>query len=80
MIEGIKNKVFVPIGDFLLGRIMSKKLTVFFIAFFLLLAGYVTGTEWKEIAIVYMATQGGVDATAQIAKIFTKKELDEEQP
>ena len=65
-IERAHKKVFVPFGDLLLGKLMSKKLTVFLIATFFTIQAYLTGAEWVTVAQWYFASQGLVDVVTVI--------------
>ena len=69
-IDRTHKKLIVPLGDFLLGKLMSKKLTVFLIATVFTIKLILTGAEWVEVAKWYFGAQGAVDvATALRAKI-----------
>lgn len=57
----LDKKVVKPLGDFLLGKLMSKKLTVFLIATIFAVKLVLTGAEWVEVAKWYFASQGAVD-------------------
>ena len=50
------GKKLKPIVDFLLGKTMSKKLTVFIIATIALFTDKLTGLEWTSLAILYIST------------------------
>lgn len=53
-IQKVKEKVITPIVDLILGKTMSKKLTVFIIASIALFQSKLTGTEWTVIAGIYV--------------------------
>ena len=77
LVKGTHKKVVVPLGDLLLGRVMSKKLTVFFIATAFVLAKYLDGPEWVEVAKWYFGTQGAVDVTtAAVTHLKPKNKID----
>jgi len=73
-VERVHKKVITPFADLLLGRIMSKKLTVFLIATIFALKLILTGPEWVEVAKWYFMSQGAVDVAGVIMK--TKKAHD----
>lgn len=74
-IDKAHKKVFIPLGDLLLGKLMSKKLTVFIIATFFTINAYLTGAEWVIVAEWYFASQGLVD----IAKVIKGKPKTEDE-
>lgn len=70
--ETVKNahqKMVVPIVDLILGKTMSKKLLVFFVATMFIIFKHIEGTEWIEVAKWYFGAQGAVD----VAEAFTGK-------
>jgi len=54
--------------DKLLSWTISKKLTVFFIATFLIFQGKIDGKEWVYISLMYIGTQGAIDLYNRIKK------------
>ena len=52
--------------DQLLGHWISKKLLVLMIATLLSIFGNLTSHDWMTIAIVYLSSQGVVDAVRQL--------------
>ncbi len=65
-IDRAHRKVFVPLGDLLLGKLMSKKLTVFIMATIFILRGLLDGDQWVTVAQWYIAGQTFVDVTGVI--------------
>ncbi len=65
-INRLHKKVMLPLGDLLLGKLISKKLTVFIIATIFILRGFLDGEQWVTIAEWYIGTQGVVDVTRVI--------------
>ena len=47
--------------DRFLNSWVSKKLSVFIVATVLALVGRLGGSEWANVAIVYIGTQGAID-------------------
>lgn len=54
--------------DKVLSLYISKKLTVFLIATILVVTTKISGVEWVNIAIVYIGTQGVIDAIVKLRK------------
>ena len=52
--------------DKFLNRFISKKLTVFIIACLFIWLGKIEGTQWVNIAIVYIGSQAAVDMMAKL--------------
>lgn len=52
--------------DAFLNSWVSKKLMVFCVATGLALSGSIQGSEWVNIAIVYIGTQGAIDAIVRL--------------
>ena len=52
--------------DQILNSWISKKLMVFIVACFGLFSGTLTSAEWVNIAMVYLGTQGAIDAVMQL--------------
>lgn len=55
------KKTVVPVVDLILGRTMSKKLMVLFIASWFLFKEYLTGEQWVTVASWYVGAQAVVD-------------------
>jgi hypothetical protein len=53
-IDVVRDKVVRPFVDFVLGRTMSKKLTVFIVATVALWQDLISGTEWSVFAGIYV--------------------------
>ena len=54
--------------DKILTLYVSKKLTVFLIATLLVAFSRISGAEWVNIAVVYIGTQGVIDAVVKLRK------------
>mgnify|MGYP003383830870 CR=1 FL=1 len=54
--------------DKILSLYISKKLIVFLIATGLVISAKISGAEWINIAIVYIGTQGVIDAIVKLRK------------
>ena len=52
--------------DKFLNSWISKKLSVFVVACFGLFSGVITDSEWTNIALMYVGTQGAVDIVKQL--------------
>jgi len=52
--------------DKFLNSWISKKLLVFFVASYGLFWGTLTSSEWCNIAIMYIGTQGAIDAVTRL--------------
>ena len=48
------KKIIVPFVDLILGRTMSKKLTVFIVATVALWSNLITGAQWTFISMFYV--------------------------
>jgi len=57
-----------PLIDKLLGIVISKKLTVFFIATIFIILGKLDSTQWVNVAMVYIGSQAAVDLMMQLRK------------
>ena len=53
-LKGFKSKVVTPFVDLILGRTMSKKLTVFLIGTIGWFKGMLTGAEWLILSGIYL--------------------------
>lgn len=65
-IDRLHRKVMLPLGDLLLGKLMSKKLTVFIMACIFISRGFLDGEQWVTIAQWYIGTQGVIDVVKVI--------------
>ncbi len=54
IIDKVQQKAVKPFVDLILGRTMSKKLTVFIVATVALWQELITGTEWSIFAGIYV--------------------------
>jgi len=54
VLDKAHKKIIVPFVDLILGRTMSKKLTVFIVATIALWNNLITGTEWSIFAGIYV--------------------------
>jgi hypothetical protein len=52
--------------DKILNSWVSKKLSVFIVATVLASVGQLDGHEWANIALMYIGTQGAIDAVKQL--------------
>lgn len=52
--------------DAFLNSWISKKLMVLVVASFGLFSGVLTDTEWTNIALMYIGTQGAIDAVIKL--------------
>lgn len=57
-----------PIIDKILSVVISKKLTVFFIATIFIILGKLNSEQWVNIAMVYIGSQAAVDLMIQLRK------------
>jgi len=73
-IKQIVNKVAqIPFIDMVIGKAISKKLTVFFIGTIFLCLGKVESIEWIELAKFYVIGQSAVDFGLAMPKAFNKE-------
>jgi hypothetical protein len=73
IIYTVHRKTTKPFVDLVLGRTMSKKLLVFFIATFFLIRHYLDADQWVTVASWYVGTQAVVDGCMAI--MGNKKDL-----
>lgn len=52
--------------DKILNRFVSKKLTVFVLGCLFLYLGKLDGNQWVNLAMVYIGTQGVIDAVIKL--------------
>ena len=61
-----------PIIDTILNFTISKKLSVFIIATFLVFAQKLTSEQWIDVALMYIGTQGVIDTFAKLIELRRK--------
>jgi urocanate hydratase len=61
-----------PIIDTILNFTISKKLSVFIIATFLVFAQKLTSEQWIDVALMYIGTQGIIDTFAKLIELRRK--------
>ena len=59
--EMVSEKVVTPFVDLILGKTMSKKLMVFFMATAGIMMQHLSSEEWLRIAEIYIGSQAVVD-------------------
>ena len=59
------SEVIKPIFDRLMGKIISRKFTVFSLATLFLYLGSITGEQWVAISLGYIGIQGIADIATQ---------------
>lgn len=59
--------------DLFLSKWLSRKLMVFLIATALTLFGDVQSSDWVNIAIVYIGTEGAIDAVTRLRGFVYKR-------
>jgi hypothetical protein len=57
--------VIKPLADKLMGKIISRKFTVFSLATVFLYLGSITGEQWVAISLGYIGIQGIADIATQ---------------
>jgi len=62
-------KQLTPFIDRILSFTISKKLSVFVVATFLIFADKLNADQWLSVALMYIGTQGAIDI---ITKFLTK--------
>ena len=58
-------KAIKPVVDKLMGKVISRKFTVFSLATVFLYLGNVTGEQWVAISLGYIGIQGVADIATQ---------------
>jgi len=61
-----------PIIDTILNFTISKKLSVFIIATFLVFAQKLTSEQWIDVALMYIGTQGIIDTFSKLIELRRK--------
>lgn len=69
-IKIVHQKTVMPFVDLILGKTMSKKLLVFFIATVYVALKHIDSAEWVDLAKVYIGSQAVVDITEAIKGNF----------
>lgn len=59
------SEVIKPIFDRLMGKVISRKFTVFSLATLFLYLGSITGEQWVVISLGYIGIQGIADIATQ---------------
>ena len=59
------TEVIKPIFDRLMGKVISRKFTVFSLATLFLYLGSITGEQWVAISLGYIGIQGIADIATQ---------------
>ena len=59
------SEVIKPVFDRLMGKIISRKFTVFSLATMFLYLGSITGEQWVAISLGYIGMQGIADIATQ---------------
>jgi|TARA_E500000305_G_C3816926_1_gene141075 hypothetical protein len=59
------SEVIKPVFDRLMGKIISRKFTVFSLATLFLYLGSITGEQWVAISLGYIGIQGIADIATQ---------------
>ena len=72
-VKKLKTKVGQPILNFLLGKVMSKKLTIMIISTVALFTGFLDGDNFMFISIVYIGFEAG-NNYLEILKLMKPKD------
>jgi len=59
------SEVIKPVFDRLMGKVISRKFTVFSLATLFLYLGSITGEQWVAISLGYIGIQGIADIATQ---------------
>lgn len=59
------TEVIKPFADKMMGKIISRKFTVFSLATIFLYLGSITGEQWVAISLGYIGMQGIADIATQ---------------
>ena len=59
------TEVIKPFADKMMGKIISRKFTVFSLATLFLYLGSITGEQWVAISLGYIGMQGIADIATQ---------------
>ncbi len=73
----VKQVTKNPFIDRVLGKTMSKKLTVFFVGTIFMFLGKLNGEQWIDLATLYIGTQATIDGIVALRssrKIKTNQE------
>ena len=72
-VKKLKTNVGQPILNFLLGKVMSKKLTIMIISTVALFTGFLDGDNFMFISIVYIGFEAG-NNYLEILKLMKPKD------
>ena len=59
------SEIIQPVFDRLVGKVISRKFTVFSLATLFLYLGSITGEQWVAISLGYIGIQGIADIATQ---------------
>jgi len=59
------SEIIKPLFDRLMGKVISRKFTVFSLATLFLYLGSITGDQWVAISLGYIGIQGIADIATQ---------------
>ena len=59
------TEVIKPLADKMMGKVISRKFTVFSLATIFLYLGSITGEQWVAISLGYIGIQGIADIATQ---------------
>jgi len=59
------TEIIKPLADKMMGKIISRKFTVFSLATLFLYLGSITGEQWVAISLGYIGIQGIADIATQ---------------
>jgi len=59
------TEIIKPLADKMMGKIISRKFTVFSLATVFLYLGSITGEQWVAISLGYIGIQGIADIATQ---------------
>ena len=74
-LDKVQRKVVKPFVDLILGRTMSKKLTVWIVACVALWQGLITGAQWVFISMFYIIGLAYLNHLQEMAK--ARKEVND---
>ena len=77
-VEQTHKRVIVPFIDLILGRTVSKKLTVFIIATVAFFKDMLTGPEWMIISGIYMFGLLYLNHLQEMARLKENKKNEED--
>jgi hypothetical protein len=62
----------MPIIDKILSFTISKKLSVFIVATFLVFSEKLSAEQWVDVSIIYIGTQGVIDTFSKLIELRRK--------